>query len=166
MMADQIDHKLEGPEATTAFGHSLARLLRTGDMITLSGDLGAGKSTLARGLISQCLSDHGLPIDDIPSPTFTIVQSYPWPGEHDQGREIWHIDLWRIDDPEELIELGFEEALGRHVMVVEWPDRLQGLLPQDVLSLNLAVENDGARHLTSGDLAETWRDRLRPLGLG
>lgn len=163
-MAIQIDHIFEGPEATTAFGHSLARVLASGDLITLSGELGAGKSTLARGMIRHGLMDQGLPAEDIPSPTFTIVQSYPWPSSADPGRELWHIDLWRIDDPEELIELGFDEALGRHIMVIEWPDRLGGLVPDDALCLTLEAE-EGGRRLTSGVLGPNWQARLAAAGL-
>ena len=167
MMQLQIEHKCEGPEATTAFGHSFAQLLDGGDLLALSGDLGAGKSTFARALISQCLEDIGQPVSDIPSPTFTIVQSYPWPSDKDQGREIWHIDLWRIDDPEELIELGFEEAIGRHAMIIEWPDRLGGYLPDDGLMVDITACDDGAaRMITMTSPSKTWMARLDKANLG
>ena len=113
-----ITYIIEGPEAMTAFGHSLADILQTCDIIALDGDLGTGKSTLARGIIEAVLAKAGLPIDDIPSPTFTLVHSYPWGDADDPGREIWHFDLWRLDGADEVIELGFDEALHRHAMLI------------------------------------------------
>lgn len=158
---------LEGPEAMSAFGHSLARLLKGGDVITLRGGLGAGKSTLARGLISHILEDAGLASDDIPSPTFTLVQPYPWPDETDAGREIWHFDLWRLDGPDEVIELGFDEALSRHAMIIEWPDRLAGLLPDAALQIEIEPIDDGAARVLSlkGGEAADWPQRLGTLAL-
>lgn len=108
----------------TAFGHFLAQHLTHGEILLVSGDLGAGKSTLARGVITAILTWNGFAVDDIPSPSFTLVQSYPFPHEHDEEGEIWHIDLWRLEDRDEIIELGFDEAIGRHAMVIEWPERL------------------------------------------
>ena len=152
----------EGPEAMTAFGHSLARLLKGGDVITLEGGLGAGKSTLARGLISRILDDAGMASDDIPSPTFTLVQPYPWPDETDPGREIWHFDLWRLDGPDEVIELGFDEALSRHAMIIEWPDRLAGLMPTHALEIKIEPSHDGeARQLSlHANEGSDWPKRL------
>ena len=140
-----------------AFGHFLAQNLADGDIITLSGDLGAGKSTLARGLITTLLEDGGFMVDDIPSPTFTLVQSYPWPSAQDEDREVWHIDLWRLDDVSEIIELGFEEALGRHAMLIEWPERLGNLDLGQVLPVTITIADDGARTVTlSPDQNSRW----------
>ena len=170
-----ITYIIEGPEAMTAFGHSLADILQTGDIIALDGDLGAGKSTLARGIIEAVLAKAGSPIDDIPSPTFTLVQSYPWGDADDPGREIWHFDLWRLDGADEVIELGFDEALHRHAMLIEWPDRLGDLLPEQALRLTIdhldghdGYDNDeGARRLTlSGGEAAAWPTRLKTLNHG
>ena len=157
--------RIEGPEAMSAFGHSLARLLRSGDIITLEGGLGAGKSTLARGLISAILDAQSLPSDDIPSPTFTLVQPYPWGADEDPEREVWHMDLWRLDGPDEVIELGFDEALGRHAMIIEWPDRLAGMLPEHSLQISIKSCDDGdARILNlSSDAASDWPQRLAQL---
>jgi tRNA threonylcarbamoyladenosine biosynthesis protein TsaE len=139
---------LKGPEATTAFAHFLASHLDTGDILALSGDTGAGKSTLARGLIARILTKGGFDVDDIPSPTFTLVQSYPWPSRDDPGREVWHIDLWRVESTEEIIELAFDEALGRHGMVIEWPERMGEALGAQALICTMAAHNDGGRVLT------------------
>ena len=127
-----------------AFGHSLAQILETGDVLALDGGLGAGKSTLARGIICGVLQQLGLPAEDIPSPTFTLVQSYPWPNGDDHEREVWHMDLWRLDGPDDIIELGFDEALGRHAMIIEWPDRLGELLPPDALLLSITTPADAS----------------------
>lgn len=148
-----------------AFGHSFAQILQTGDIIALEGDLGAGKSTLARGLIAKILADAGHPTDDIPSPTFTLVQSYPWADTKDPGREIWHMDLWRLDGPDEVIELGFEDALGRHAMLIEWPDRLQGLLSDQVLTVTIQATQDGAGRSIdfTHNASSNWASRLKQL---
>jgi tRNA threonylcarbamoyladenosine biosynthesis protein TsaE len=144
----RFEFNLKGPKATTAFGHFLADHLKAGDILTLSGDLGAGKSTLARGLITAILTKGGFDVDDIPSPTFTLVQSYPWPDHDDPEREVWHIDLWRVEDPEEIVELGFDEALGRHAMLIEWPERLGTMLGSQALRFTMAANDMGGRILT------------------
>ena len=85
--------------ATQRFGRLLAAQLQAGDVIALSGAVGAGKSALARAVIQAVHPTE----DDVPSPTFTLVQPYPFPATEDPGREIWHLDLWRLEDPEEKI---------------------------------------------------------------
>lgn len=101
--------------ATIALGEALAPLLRRGDVVYLAGTLGMGKSTLARGLIRALTR----PDQDVPSPTFTLIQSYDTP-----GFELLHLDLYRIEDPQETLELGLDEALHDGVLLIEWPDRL------------------------------------------
>ncbi len=134
-------------------------------MVRLYGGLGAGKSTLARGAITSILKHGGFDVDDIPSPTFTLVQSYPWPHVNDDEREIWHIDLWRLEDPEEVMELGFDEALGRHAMLIEWPERLgpswsQQLAPYTI-DINITIGDDDDRVVTiTIDEAHDWADAL------
>ena len=163
----RFEFTLKGPDAMAAFGHFLARHLEDGEIITLSGDLGAGKSTLARGLITTILDDAGFVVDDIPSPTFTLVQSYPWPSNDDDTREVWHIDLWRLEDVSEIIELGFEEALGRHAMVIEWPERLgdmfwDGMTSAMPLPINITISEDGGRMLTlHTEDGSRWADLLK-----
>jgi len=101
--------------ATIALGAAIAPHLRRGDVVYLTGDLGMGKSTLARGLIRALTH----PDQDVPSPTFTLIQGYDTP-----GFELLHLDLYRLEDPEETRELGLDEALHDSVLLIEWPDRL------------------------------------------
>ena len=101
--------------ATAALGAAIAPHLRRGDVVYLTGDLGMGKSTLARGLIRALTR----PDQEVPSPTFTLVQSYDT-----AAFELLHLDLYRLDDPEETLELGLDDALNDGVLLIEWPDRL------------------------------------------
>jgi tRNA threonylcarbamoyladenosine biosynthesis protein TsaE len=131
--------ELATPEATEAFGGALARALRAGDVIALHGDLGAGKTTLARGLL-RALGFEG----DVASPTFPIVQPYD-----DIDPPVWHVDLYRIEDPSELEELALDEARGHAALVIEWPERLGARLWPDALHLRLDAAPAGARALTA-----------------
>jgi tRNA threonylcarbamoyladenosine biosynthesis protein TsaE len=143
--------RLDDAEATEAFGRSLAPLIRPGDVVALFGTLGAGKTTLARGLL------HGLGHDgDVASPTFPIVQAYDPP---DVRLPVWHVDLYRIEDPSELEELGLDDALTDGALLIEWPERLPGLWPQ-TLRLMLAAEGEG-RALTAG-VPPAWGTRWPP----
>jgi tRNA threonylcarbamoyladenosine biosynthesis protein TsaE len=109
-------------------------------VIALFGALGAGKTTLARGLL------RGLGHDgDVASPTFPIVQAYASP---DTRIPLWHVDLYRIEDPAELVEIGLDEARGEAALVIEWPERLPALWP-DSLQLTLSAAPDGGRVLTA-----------------
>ncbi|MEM7442485.1 MAG: tRNA (adenosine(37)-N6)-threonylcarbamoyltransferase complex ATPase subunit type 1 TsaE [Pseudomonadota bacterium] len=140
--------------ATRSFARRLARAWRAGDVIALNGDLGAGKTELARAAIQAALGD----LVEVPSPTFTLVQIY-----HSKAADIWHFDLYRLSGEDEVVELGWLEAQSEGVVLVEWPDRLGGLLPGDRLDVSLA-EGDGpdARVVTVAAGA-SWRDRLPDL---
>lgn len=118
----------QGPEATATLAATLAPNLSAGDVITLEGELGTGKTTFARGLIGA-LAGPG----EVPSPTFTLVQVYDA-----QPAPLWHFDLYRISAPEEAYELGIEEALADGICLIEWPDRLGALLPDDRLAVQFA----------------------------
>jgi tRNA threonylcarbamoyladenosine biosynthesis protein TsaE len=122
---------LPDPAATDAMGAALARAIRPGDTVLLSGDLGAGKSALARAAIAALLAEDGRE-EEIPSPSFTLVQSY----EAARG-EIWHVDVYRLAGPEDCAELGLEEAFGTAIVFVEWPDRLGWLTPARRLEIAL-----------------------------
>lgn len=151
------------PDIMDNLGMRLAALLRGGDCIGLTGDLGAGKSTLARAMILAATSAQDIVVGDVPSPTFTLVQPYPLPSADDPGREIWHYDLWRLEDPEEVIELGIEEALMRHISLIEWPQRMGHLLPASHLMITITkgeAETHREVHF-HGD--EAWAERLRPV---
>lgn len=125
--------------ATERLGRALAALLRPGDVVALYGDLGAGKTALARALIRALPGPEGAAAEEVPSPTFTLVQVY----ERDPA-PVWHVDLYRIENPEEIHELGISEALAEGITLVEWPQRLGDLLPAAALSLTLAYAAGGA----------------------
>jgi tRNA threonylcarbamoyladenosine biosynthesis protein TsaE len=134
---------------TLLLGAKLAHLARPGDVIALYGNLGAGKTTLVRGMIHALLGED----TEVPSPTYTIVQTYDL-----AETSLWHFDLYRIEAPEELIELGFDEALD-DVAVIEWPENAGHLLPQRRLSVTLAPSGTGRiAHLVS--TSADWTERL------
>jgi tRNA threonylcarbamoyladenosine biosynthesis protein TsaE len=137
--------------ATRAVGASIAPLLRAGDIVTLDGPLGAGKSTLARGLIAA-LGHRG----EVPSPSFTLVQPY-----ETLVPPLWHADLYRIGDPSELVELGLETILDEGILLLEWPTRAgPGAFP-GALALTLENAPDGARRLTAS-VPAAWQERWPP----
>jgi len=144
--------RLADEAATEAFGAALAQVLRPDDTIALYGALGAGKTTLTRGLL-RGLGHQG----DVASPTFPIVQVYDLP---DTRIPLWHVDLYRIEHVSELEEIGIDEARGQAALVIEWPERLP-VLWDDALRLTLSVEPDGARALTS-QVPPAWGARWPP----
>ena len=115
--------------ATQRFGRLLAAQLQAGDVIALSGALGAGKSALARAIIQAVDPTE----DDVPSPTFTLVQHYALA----DGTPLWHLDLYRIDDAEDAMALGLDDAFIDAVCLIEWPDRLKKFMPKTNLSIHL-----------------------------
>jgi tRNA threonylcarbamoyladenosine biosynthesis protein TsaE len=144
--------ELPDEAATRAAGAALAPSLRPGDVILIEGALGAGKTTLVRGLL-EALGHHG----EVPSPSFAIVQPYD-----DLALPLWHVDLYRIDNPSELEELGLETVLGDGVLVVEWPERAgAGAWPPQALTLSLAARDDGSRVLTA-TAGQGWEGRWPP----
>ena len=141
------DFRLIDDAATARLGAAVAHNLEAGEAVCLWGPLGAGKSTLARGLIRALTKAD----EDVPSPTFTLVQFYESP-----SLRLAHFDLYRLTRPEELEEVGLDEALDNGAVIIEWPDRLHGHLPGDRLDIELAVDGEGAR--------ETRLARLTPHG--
>jgi tRNA threonylcarbamoyladenosine biosynthesis protein TsaE len=143
--------RLEGEAATEALGRALALQMQPGDVIALSGDLGTGKTTLARGIL------RGLGFDgDVASPTFPIVIPY------DQlSLPVWHVDLYRIEDPGEVEELALDEALDDGALLIEWPERLGRRLWPQTLALSLARAGQGARALTA-EVPAAWGGRWPP----
>jgi tRNA threonylcarbamoyl adenosine modification protein YjeE len=129
---------LHGLAATEALAHRIAGGLRAGDVLALRGDLGAGKTTLARFVL------RALGVDDcVPSPSFTLVQEY-----ETQALRVSHFDLYRIEDPSELDELGFDEALETGAVMIEWPERAEARLPDDRLDVTLEILGEGQRRVT------------------
>ncbi|MCV3206305.1 tRNA (adenosine(37)-N6)-threonylcarbamoyltransferase complex ATPase subunit type 1 TsaE [Mesorhizobium sp. YC-39] len=141
-MAGTVLERFLADEAATArLGEDLAMSLRPGDVLALKGDLGAGKSSLARALIRTMAEDAGL---DVPSPTFTLVQSY------EARVPVHHFDLYRLSAAFELDELGFDEALAQGAALVEWPERAGSYLPKTAVLIELAHQGEGRLARLSG----------------
>jgi tRNA threonylcarbamoyladenosine biosynthesis protein TsaE len=147
MTARTLSLELAGELATAALGARIGAVARAGDVVALMGDLGAGKTTLARGLIQSRIGPQ-----DVPSPTFTLVQTYDG-----AGLPIWHFDLYRLNDPREARELGLEEAVDG-LCLIEWPDRLGRDLPRARLEVRLDFSGQG-RIARLVDFAD-WSTRL------
>ena len=142
---------LRNDRETRDFGAKLARILRAGDVVCLRGELGAGKTSMARGTIESLCE-----VDEVPSPTFTLVQTYSAP-----KFDIWHFDLYRLEEPGDVWELGIEEALDDGVCLIEWPERIEGLLSGTELNIVLTFTDEGREALVSG--SSFWEGRLNEL---
>jgi tRNA threonylcarbamoyladenosine biosynthesis protein TsaE len=129
--------------ATERLGAALARRLRPRDVVALQGGLGVGKTTLARAILRAAAGDPAL---IVPSPTFTLVEIYDTP-----VGVFWHFDLYRLEEPEQVFELGWEEARADGMALVEWAERLGALLPRERLTVTLAMEGDGRRADLQGE---------------
>jgi tRNA threonylcarbamoyladenosine biosynthesis protein TsaE len=129
--------------ATERLGAALAAHLRPRDVVALVGGLGAGKTTLARSVLRAAT---GQPALVVPSPTFTLVEVYDTP----RG-VFWHFDLYRLEQPEQVFELGWEEARTDGIALVEWAERLGPLLPHERLTVTLSIEGDGRRATLEGE---------------
>jgi tRNA threonylcarbamoyladenosine biosynthesis protein TsaE len=142
-----IELDLPNLAATERLAAAVAALLRPGDAILLEGELGAGKTAFARGLLRAACGDPAL---EVPSPTFTLVQTYDT-----QRGPVHHFDLWRLDGPAAMAELGWDEA-ANDIVLVEWPDRLGALRPDDALTVALHWIDGAARRATLSG----WPDRI------
>ena len=143
--------------ATDRLGKALAHSLERGDTVLLAGQIGAGKTCLARAAISALHTRMGRPEPEVPSPTFTLVQVYELP-----GMRVWHADLYRLADASEVTELGLEEAFGTDIVLVEWPDRLE-TMPDDALALDIEVPDSG-RRVTLRSTSDRWRTCISMIG--
>jgi tRNA threonylcarbamoyladenosine biosynthesis protein TsaE len=135
--ADIVEIDLPTADDTAACALQLAPKLGAGDCILLEGNLGVGKTHFARSLIQRRLAEFGK-IEDVPSPTYTLVQTY-----HAGPLEIWHADLYRLGSADELVELGLEEAFGSALVLIEWPERLGDMAPADALWLRFEMRGNG-----------------------
>ncbi len=131
--------RLESLDATNALGARLAAALRPSDAILLSGPYGAGKTALARALLRSLVGD---PVLDVPSPSYTLVQTYDT-----LLGPVHHFDLWRLDAPSAVAELGWEEAR-EGIVIAEWPERLGPLRPADALEVALELQGGDERRAT------------------
>jgi tRNA threonylcarbamoyladenosine biosynthesis protein TsaE len=149
-MPDSLIVPLPDLAATETLARRLASVARAGDCILLEGPLGAGKTALARAFLREAAGDEAL---EVPSPSFTLVQIY----ETKIG-PVFHYDLWRLDGPDSLTELDWEDALDA-IVLVEWPDRLGPLQPPDALTITLRMGDGEAREATLAG----WEDRIADL---
>lgn len=140
---------LRDPAASHALGTRLATAARPGDVIALSGPLGAGKTSIARGLLAAL----GLE-EEAPSPSYAIIQPYDPP---ETRYPVLHVDLYRIEDASELVELGLEEARRDSLLIVEWPERIGREAWRDALWLTLAP--DGAGRALTAEVPAAWEGR-------
>ncbi len=141
---------LANEAATAALARRIAALARPGDVIALHGDLGAGKTFFARAFIGEA---------DVPSPTFTLVQTY----SRGDGAPIWHFDLYRLKQAGEAVELDIEDAFAEGISLIEWPERLGGLLPAERLDVALATPRGEADESTRRIAILTGRGRWAAL---
>ena len=129
--------------ATERLGAALAARLQPRDVVALEGGLGAGKTTLVRAILHAASGDPAL---IVPSPTFTLVEVYDT-----RCGTFWHFDLYRLEEPEQVFELGWEEARAEGIALVEWAARLGPLLPRERLTVTLSIEDEGRRAILEGE---------------
>lgn len=151
---------LKNIDGTRSFAKVFSSLLRAGDIITLIGDLGAGKTELCRSII------HALGYEeDVPSPTFSLLQIYEPSVDDMMTPAVWHTDLYRIESPEEVYELGLDEGFDSAITLIEWPDRMGDLLPVDHLRIELSFSDaEGSREIKL-EGGKSWNERLKELSL-
>jgi len=150
---DQTLRSIPDAQALEALGAAIAVRLRRGEAVCLWGPLGAGKSTLARGLVRALTS----PDEEVPSPTFTLVQAY------EGTLPLAHFDLYRLKSGSEVHELGLDEALDVGAAAIEWPERLEGALPADRLDIQIAIPESGEGRVVRLSGRGTWAGRDREL---
>ncbi len=156
-----IEIALPGPGDTAALAGVVAGVAGRGDVIGLSGDLGAGKTTFARAFIHARDEAAGASAhEEVPSPTFTLVQIYEC-----GDIPVWHFDLFRINRPEDAIELGIDEAFSVAISLIEWPERLGPLCPRDRLDIRLEMADGGAARKARLTGHGSWAARLGRLDL-
>ena len=149
--------ELPDEAATQALAVCLAKLVNNGEQLALIGDLGTGKTVFARAFVRALCGSN----TEVPSPTFTILQTY----DAEDGRELFHFDLYRLESSREALELNIDDAFAHGVSIIEWPERLGSLLPSDHLELALsygAVESHRQAMITAG---VNWYKRLQEISL-
>ena len=137
------DFKTNSEAETQAIAHDFATRAQPGDVYCLSGPMGAGKSVFARHFIRTLLKDKDA---EVPSPTFTLVQIYDL-----DDTAIWHFDLYRLEDAEEIYEIGWEDALFNNIVLIEWPERLASLKPPHAIDITINPISDTTRIITIGN---------------
>ena len=140
-----------GPLETKELATKLKENLQNGDVILLKGEIGAGKSHFARSLIQAAMDK----VEEVPSPTFTLVQTYCT-----KVGSIWHADLYRLNDHNDIFELGLIDAFGNEIVLIEWPDRLGYLEPSNALTIEIIILEDDKREVIFSTTADMWEARL------
>ena len=148
---------LNSEQETSEFARGIATRLNGGDTILLEGPIGAGKTHFCRALI-QCRLAEVNRLEDVPSPTFTIVQTYEL-----DNVEIWHADLYRLSSVDELTELGLDDAFESDIVLVEWPERLGTNAPANALHLSFHISNENKRELRLAWTDSKWDSVLDTL---
>lgn len=149
---------LQNLEASRALAGQLASILKTGDIITFEGTLGVGKTEFCRAMI-HATGYH----EDVPSPTFSLLQTYEPSLDDVLTPAIWHLDLYRLEKSEDVFELGIEDGFDTAITLIEWPEKMAPYLPETHLKITLSMaEEEGARHIKlSGN--QYWALRLKDL---
>lgn len=141
---------LRSEEDTRAFGARLGDLLGRGDCVLLMGDLGAGKTTMARAMIRAQAGEAV----DVPSPTFSLVETYEF------DTPLHHVDLYRLDSPDQVVELGLDDLIDAGITLIEWPEKAEGLLPSSRLEITIREGADGERIVELVPRGESWERRV------
>lgn len=147
-------------DALQALGARLAGWLDAGDVLLLEGDLGAGKTTLARGIVTALSGET-----EVPSPTYTLVQTYDAEPMGRGAFEIWHADLYRLDAPADILPLGLMDVRDEVLSLIEWPGRMGDYRPLDALRVDIGFDGVGRRVVFTPPEHTEWRARLEA-GLG
>jgi tRNA threonylcarbamoyladenosine biosynthesis protein TsaE len=142
---------LASEDDTLTLGRQLATQARLGDVISLSGPLGAGKTVLARGFVRERLEQSA----EVASPTFNLVHVYD-----DTDPPVWHFDLFRLEKPDEMAELGLDEALATGISLIEWPERAGPWLPGDRLDITLSAGDSEKARTATLTPGPGWTGRL------
>ncbi|MEM8774489.1 MAG: tRNA (adenosine(37)-N6)-threonylcarbamoyltransferase complex ATPase subunit type 1 TsaE [Pseudomonadota bacterium] len=152
MCREHAEFVSNSPDETTKLAKRTARVLSIGDVLLLSGPVGAGKTHFARAVIQEMLEKS----EDVPSPTYTLVQTYAT-----QKCEIWHADLYRISDTGEIIELGLTDAFSNAICLVEWPEVLGDYAPENALTLAIEpLTSENERHFSLSWIEPGWTNRV------
>lgn len=152
-MTKQKEFILPTEEDTISLAQKIARIAQKGDIFALSGTLGMGKSVFARAFVQELCG-----VQDVPSPTFTLLQTY-----QTDGFDVYHFDLYRLKYPDEIFELGIEDAIYNGVCLIEWPEKMGGYLPKDVFKVNI-IPDSGGRKIVIQTISEDKFFRLSSIG--
>ena len=147
-------------QQTLSLSETLAELVRPGDTLLLFGDIGSGKTFFSRAIIQKMMIKQRVTVEDVPSPTFTIVQVYDT-----ITPAVWHLDLYRISNPEEILDLDLESALEKNVCLIEWPQNMGLYVPKRNLSITLeeAEGSSDIRSINFGFNGSGWEHIIRGL---